>query len=95
MSNQQEFLGFAEQCSQMAEEGEVAERRDALERMAHVWRQLAAEEERIEDLVRAVDQLFLPPVNPASPPNRGKARRGFIGQLAALAFSDDRRGRAN
>lgn len=63
MSNQQDFLRYAEQCSRMAEDGDVAGRRDALETMSHVWRQLAAEEERIADLIREIDKCFSEPIN--------------------------------
>jgi hypothetical protein len=62
MPNRQDFLRFAEQCSRMVEDDDVADRRETLENMARAWRQLAAEEERIDDLVQAVDQLFATPV---------------------------------
>lgn len=61
MSNPQEFRRYAEQCKQLAEEGDVAAHRDALHSMAHAWLQLAVEEERIADLVREVDNLFSAP----------------------------------
>jgi hypothetical protein len=63
MSNQQDFLRYADQCNRMAEDGDVSGHRDALERMAHVWRQLAAEEERIAGLIRDIDKCFSAPVN--------------------------------
>ena len=63
MSNQQDFLRYADECNRMAEDGDVAGHRDALEKMAHVWRQLALEEERIADLIRDVDKCFSAPVD--------------------------------
>ena len=63
MSNQEDFLRYAEECNRMAENGDVAGHRDKLERMSHVWRQLAAEEERIADLIRDVDKYFSAPVS--------------------------------
>lgn len=63
MSNQKEFERFAEQYRRLAEDDDVAVDRDALQSMAHAWLQLAAEEERIADLVRAADEIFSPPMN--------------------------------
>ena len=61
MSNQEDFLHYAEECRQLVEDGDVAAHRTSLETMARTWRQLAAEEERIADLVREVDHLFAAP----------------------------------
>jgi hypothetical protein len=51
-------MRYAEECRQLAEDGDVAAHRASLEIMASTWRQLAVEEERIDDLVREVDHLF-------------------------------------
>lgn len=61
MSNHEDFLHYAEECRQLAADGDVAAHRATLETMAQTWRQLAAEEERIADLVREVDHLFSAP----------------------------------
>lgn len=61
MSNQDDFLRYAEECRLLAEDGDVAAHRTALEAMARTWRVLAAEEERIAELVREVDHLFAAP----------------------------------
>lgn len=61
MSNQEDFLRYAEECRRLVEDGDVAAHRTALEAMARTWRVLAAEEERIADLVREVDHLFSAP----------------------------------
>ena len=79
MAEQQDFLRFVEQCHRPAEAGDVAGHRDALERMAHEWRRLASEEERIADLVRAVDNLFSAPGDSlnAGFVGRGRCHRVF------------------
>jgi hypothetical protein len=59
VSEQQNFLRFAEHCHRLAEDGDVAGHRDTLEKMAHEWRRLASEEERIAELVRDVDTSLL------------------------------------
>jgi hypothetical protein len=56
--NPQEFRQYAEQCRQLAKDGDVAAHRDTLHKMAETWCQLAVEEERIADLVREADSLF-------------------------------------
>lgn len=61
MSNPEEFLRYAEECQQLAEDGNVGAHRASLETMANAWRRLAVEEERIADLVREVDTLFSTP----------------------------------
>ena len=61
MSNHHDFLHYAEECRQLAEDGDVAAHRASLEIMGQTWRQLAVEEERIADLVREVDHLFSAP----------------------------------
>jgi hypothetical protein len=63
MSSQQDFRRYADQCKRLAADNDVAADRDALHRMADTWLQLAAEEERIADLVRAVDDLFSAPAD--------------------------------
>ena len=59
MSARQDFLQYADRCKRLIEDGDVTSHRQALYSMAHAWRQLADEEERIADFVRAVDGLFL------------------------------------
>ncbi len=61
MSNHEDFLRYADECMSLAEDGDVARHRAALETMARTWRRLAAEEERIADLIREVDNLFAAP----------------------------------
>ncbi len=61
MSNHEDFLRYADECILLAEDGDVARHRAALEDMAQTWRRLAAEEERIADLIREVDNLFSAP----------------------------------
>ena len=61
MSDQQEYRRYAELCNQMAEESGFVTHRAALHSMAHAWLKLAAEEDRIADLVREVDNLFSAP----------------------------------
>jgi hypothetical protein len=61
LSNHEDFLRYADECLSLAEDGDVARRRATLETMAQTWRRLAAEEERIADLIREVDHLFSAP----------------------------------
>lgn len=61
MSTHDEFLTYAETCRRLAADGDVTVHRAVLERMASAWTALAAEEERIADLVREVDGLFAAP----------------------------------
>lgn len=63
MSNQQEFLSYAEQCDCMAEGGAAAGQCEALKKMSRAWTRLAAEEERIAELIRDVDKYFTEPVD--------------------------------
>jgi hypothetical protein len=56
-----EFLAYAETCRRLMDGGDVRAHRADLERMARAWTSLAAEEERIADLVREVDTLFAAP----------------------------------
>jgi hypothetical protein len=56
-----EFQKYADACRQLAADGDVAAHRNTLYRMAQDWDRLAAEEERIADLVREVDTLFTAP----------------------------------
>jgi hypothetical protein len=81
VSSEQEFLQYAEQCAEMAVTGIVDGHRDALKEMSRAWRKLAEEEERIADLVRAVDQLFPPQPNTIRTVEPQK-RRGLIPRLA-------------
>ena len=66
MSNQLDFLRYAHQCEQLADDGDVPDRRDALAMMSRAWRQLAAEEERFAELIRDVDKFFSEPVDSVS-----------------------------
>lgn len=61
MSDHDDFLRYADECILLAQDGDVARHRDALQTMAQAWRRLAAEEERIADLIREVDNLFAAP----------------------------------
>jgi hypothetical protein len=56
-----EFLTYAETCRRLIDDGDVNAHRATLERMALAWMILAAEEERIAELVREVDTLFEAP----------------------------------
>jgi hypothetical protein len=60
MCHQQEFLQFADHCKQLLNEHSLPTHRDTLQRMADAWVRLAAEEQRIADLVRDADALFAP-----------------------------------
>ena len=66
MSDHEKFLRYADTCRLLAEGDDVARHRNTLETMAQAWRRLAAEEERIADLIREVDNLFSPPEQAAS-----------------------------
>ncbi|MDQ2078687.1 hypothetical protein RA307_00710 [Xanthobacteraceae bacterium Astr-EGSB] len=61
MSTHDEFLAYAETCRRLMDGGDLRPHRADLERMARAWTSLAAEEERIADLVREVDTLFAAP----------------------------------
>jgi hypothetical protein len=63
MCHQQEFLQFADHCKQLLNEDSVPAHRDTLQRMADTWLRLAAEEQRIADMVREADALFAPAGN--------------------------------
>ncbi len=82
MASYREYMLYAEQCSRLAEHEAIGNHRDELKAMAHAWRKLAAEEERIADLVRAVDQLFPVPSMPANPSGRSRRLRGLIPRLS-------------
>ncbi len=82
MSSYREYLRYAEQCSRMAEQDRSGRHRDDLVAMAHAWRKLAAEEERIAELVQAVDRLFPASFKTAEPVNPRKRFRGLIPRLS-------------
>jgi hypothetical protein len=82
MASDREYRQYAEQCTRMAQLDELASHRDELKAMARAWRILAAEEERIADLVRAVDQLFAAPSTIPKPVPRNKRLRGLIPRLS-------------
>ncbi len=77
MSDHEKFLRYADTCMMLANEGGLAPHRAMLQQMAQSWRRLAAEEERIADLIREVDKLFSAPDVAAGarmrPENRLKA----------------------
>jgi hypothetical protein len=52
------FRDFADQCARMAQHAQSSDDKVVLLRMAHAWRDLAAEEERFEQLVREADEAF-------------------------------------
>jgi hypothetical protein len=58
MSDPDQFQAFADTCKRMAQETTVPEHRPLLLNMAEVWRRLAEEAERFEQLVREVDAAF-------------------------------------
>jgi hypothetical protein len=58
VSEREDFMRYADACTLLAEDGDVARHRATLQTMAQAWRRLAAEEERIADLIREVDNLF-------------------------------------
>jgi hypothetical protein len=70
MCNQRDFRRFAELCIRLAEDDGFVGRRDALEQMGLVFRQLAAEEARLEALIRDIDTFFAEPADacPQPPP---------------------------
>ncbi len=76
MSNHEDFLRYADECILLAEDGDVARHRAALQTMAQAWRRLAAEEERIADLIREVDNLFSAPDKTADLASRHSSDRG-------------------
>lgn len=65
MSLHHDFLRYAATCELLSVDGDVVAHRATLHAMAHAWRRLAGEEERIADLVREVDGLFCAPGNAA------------------------------
>jgi hypothetical protein len=67
MSKQQEYLLNSDQCCEIAGMSGNGKHREALLAMAKTWQMLAAEEERIADLVKAVDELFPPLANQPHP----------------------------
>lgn len=82
MSNHEDFLRYADECILLAKDGDVARHRATLETMARTWRQLAAEEERIADLIREVDHLFSAPDHAANL----ALRRGTDARAGKSAF---------
>jgi hypothetical protein len=52
------FLEFSEQCVSLAGEARTESQKDTLLQMARAWRELAAEEERIEKLIQEADEAF-------------------------------------
>jgi hypothetical protein len=58
VSARDEYMIFAEICRRLAAGGDATAYRGDLERMAKAWARLAAEEERIADFMREVDNLF-------------------------------------
>jgi hypothetical protein len=81
MSRQQEFSSNAELCCEIAEMSGLETHRVRLLAMSRVWRELAADEKRISDLVRAVDDL-LPPRPILSEPDEKRLPAGFMPRLA-------------
>lgn len=67
MSKQQEYLSNSDQCCEIASMSDNDVHRKTLLSMAKTWRTLAAEEERIADLVKAVDDLFPQQLNRPHP----------------------------
>lgn len=63
VSNQKDFLRYADQCDQLADDGDVAHRRDALTLMSDAWRQLAAGGQRFAEPIRDVDKFRCEPVD--------------------------------
>ena len=63
------FREFSEQCVSLAGEIESEGHKDTLLQMARAWRELAAEEERIEKLIQEADEAF------------GNDREGFGARL--------------
>jgi hypothetical protein len=52
------FREFSEQCVNLAGEARTEDQKDTLLQMARAWRELAAEEERIEKLIQEADEAF-------------------------------------
>jgi hypothetical protein len=52
------FRDFSDHCARMAQHAQSSDDRVVLQRMAQAWRDLAAEEERFEQLVREADEAF-------------------------------------
>lgn len=65
MCNQQDFRRYADLCTRLAEDDDCVGRRDALRQMCLVFRQLAAEEARLDALIRDIDTFFAEPAKPA------------------------------
>jgi hypothetical protein len=62
MCNRDSFLRYAEQCERMAQVNGVAPQyHAALKTMAQGWRHLAAEEERLDGLIRKIDHFLSAP----------------------------------
>jgi hypothetical protein len=82
MTRQHDYLRYAQQCRQMVGEGDTANYCDVLRAMAQEWQRLAAEDERVAELVQAFEQL-LPPTALLSRSVRAKTPcRDLIEQLA-------------
>jgi hypothetical protein len=58
MCNQADLERCAELCARMAEDDSFAGRREALQEMSLVFQQLAAEEARLETMIRDLDAFF-------------------------------------
>jgi len=52
------FREFADHCVRLAQDAKNAGEQEILLRMAHAWRDLAAEEERLEQLIREADEAL-------------------------------------
>jgi hypothetical protein len=52
------FREFADQCVRLAQDAKNSDEKVILLRMAHAWRDLATEEERLEQLIREADEAF-------------------------------------
>jgi len=52
------FREFSERCVSLADEARTDGQKDVLLEMARAWRDLAAEEERIEKLIQEADEAF-------------------------------------
>jgi hypothetical protein len=68
------FREFADQCVRLAENARGSDDKIVLLRMAHAWRDLATEEERLEQLIREADEAFA-----------GDGEGGFAKRLALAA----------
>ena len=58
MAQYAKFREFIHDCNKLAEMSRTEDERKALLRMASAWRELALEEERMEQLIQEVDQAF-------------------------------------